>query len=304
MKRMTPVVMFVYNRPYHTQQTLFSICENEGIEDSVLYIFSDGPRTSNDEVKVNKVRELLKKAKGFKEIIIIKREENWGLARNIIDGVTSVINEHGRVVVLEDDLVTSPYFLHFMKATLERYEDEPKVWHISGWNYPIDTTGMEDAFFWRVMNCWGWGTWADRWTYYKKDPQQLITLFSKKDIRKFNLDGVENFWRQVLDNFHGKLDTWAIFWYATIFQHQGLCLNPSVSYVKNIGLDGSGMHCGHTHWFDTSLNMKKEIDFPSMIEENSLAVARIKRFYRQRRGSLFLQIVRKVKWAYSEIKDR
>jgi len=79
-----------------------------------------------------------------------------------------LLNEYGKIIVLEDDLLTSPYFLKFMNEALEYYKNEKKVWHISGWNYPINNEGLDDVFFWRTMNCWGWATWADRWQYFEK----------------------------------------------------------------------------------------------------------------------------------------
>ena len=122
----------------------------------------------------------------------------------------------GKIIVLEDDIITSSYFLKFMNDALEFYKNEEKVWHISGWNYPIEIENFSDTFLWRVMNCWSWATWADRWEYYKKDVDETIRKFNKKDICRFNLDSVENFWEQILSNKNRNINTWAIFWYATV----------------------------------------------------------------------------------------
>ena len=130
--------------------------------------FSDAAKNEDEVEKVNEVRRYIKAIDGFKKVTVIEREKNWGLADSIIDGVTKIINQYGKVIVLEDDLVTSLYFLKFMNEALEFYKDEKKVWHISGWNYPIESDGLEDVFFWRLMNCWGWATWADRWSYYER----------------------------------------------------------------------------------------------------------------------------------------
>ncbi len=119
------------------------------------------------------VREYVAGIKGFKSLTVHHRPHNYGLAKSIMEGVTDVISEYGSVIVLEDDIVTVPGFLRFMNDALERYRHEPKVWHISGWNYPIDPEGLDDAFFWRTMNCWGWATWADRWTHFEKIPNDL-----------------------------------------------------------------------------------------------------------------------------------
>ena len=284
-----PIVLFVYNRLWHTRQTVEALQKNELASETELFIFSDGPKDEKAIAKVKKVREYIKTIDGFKKIAIIEREKNWGLANNIIDGVTNVINKYGKIIVLEDDLVSSPYFLKFMNEALEFYKDEKKVWHISGWNYPIETKGIGDVFFWRVMNCWGWATWADRWKYYERNVDKIIKEFSEIDIKKFNLDGTVNFWEQVILNKEKKINTWAIFWYATIFKHNGLCLNPSQSFVKNIGLDGSGTHCGKDCSFSNDVSMNKDISFSVNIKENNTAVQRIKQFYNSRKKNHFLQ---------------
>ena len=293
--QLAPIVLFVYNRPWHTRQTIEALQKNELANESELFIYSDAAKNKNAEEKVNEVREYIKNIDGFKKVTIIEREINWGLANNIIDGVTKIVNKYGKIIVLEDDLVTSPYFLKFMNDALNFYENEKKVWHISGWNYPIDTKGLDDVFLYRAMECWGWATWSDRWKHYKKDIDETIKSFSKEEIKKFNLDGVENFWGQVLANRDGKINTWAIFWYATIFKQNGLCLNPSQSFVENIGHDGSGVHCGENYSFNnSSLSMKRQINFNIKIEENSLAVERIKQFYKSQKKPLFVRAINKL----------
>ena len=292
---LSPIVLFVYNRPDHTRQTVEALQKNELAEQSELFIYSDAPKNEEAKEKVKEVREYIRTIDGFKKVTIIEREKNWGLADSIIDGVTKIVNEYGKIIVLEDDLVTSPYFLKFMNEALEFYEREDKVMHISGWNYPIDTNGLDDVFLWRVMNCWGWATWADRWKYYEKDVDKLIISFTKIDIKKFNLDGVENFWGQVLANKKGKINTWAVFWYATIFKHNGLCLNPSKTFVKNIGHDGSGVHCGDNDIYeDNELCLNKSIKFTNDIQENIVALERIKNFYKSQKKPLFIRVINKL----------
>jgi len=291
---LAPIVLFVYNRPWHTRQTIEALQKNELASDSELFIYSDGSKNENDIENVEKVREYIKTINEFKKITIIERDKNWGLGNNIINGVTTVVKEYGKIIVLEDDLVTSPYFLTFMNEALEFYKGEKKVWHISGWNYPIETDGIGDVFFWRVMNCWGWATWADRWKYYEKNIDKTIKQFSKKEIQKFNLDGAENFWSQIIANKKGKINTWAIFWYATIFKHNGLCLNPSQTFVKNIGHDGSGTNCGKSCLFEGNISTNNQIKFINEIEENKIAVERIKKFYQSLKKPFLIRAINKI----------
>lgn len=293
--KLAPIVLFVYNRPDHTRQTVEALQKNELASQSELFIYSDGAKNENDEAKVNEVREYISSIDGFKKITIIKREKNWGLANSIIDGVTKIVNEYGKIIVLEDDLVTSPYFLRFMNEALEFYEDEKRVWHVSGWNYPIETEGLGDVFMWRLMNCWGWATWADRWQHYEKDVDKIIHEFSKEDIKRFNLDGVENFWGQVIGNKEGKINTWAIFWYANIFKQNGLCLNPAQTFVGNIGHDASGAHCGETDVFKNNVSLSQNIKFIKTINESDLAIKNLEIFYKNNQKSIFERAVNKVK---------
>lgn len=159
----SPVIIFVYNRLNHTKQTIEALAQNKLAAETDIIIYSDGPKTAIVETKVDELRKYLKKITGFKSITINERKENLGLAKSIVAGVSEVISQHGKVIVLEDDIVTSPFFLTFMNKALDHFENVERVWHISGWNYPIDSSDLDDVFFWRAMNCWGWATWADRW---------------------------------------------------------------------------------------------------------------------------------------------
>ena len=292
---LSPIVLFVYNRPDHTRQTIEALQKNELAKESELFIYSDEAKNDDARKSVDEVRKYIEKVDGFKKVTIIKREKNWGLANSIIDGVTKIVNEYGKIIVLEDDLVTSPYFLKFMNEALEFYERDDKVWHVSGWNYPIDTNDLDDVFLWRLMNCWGWATWANRWEYYEKDVNKLIASFTKRDIEKFNLDEVENVWGQVLANKKNKINTWAVFWYATIFKHSGLCLNPSKTFVINIGHDGSGVHCGDNDAYKhNELCLNKSFKFINDTQENIIALERIKSFYKSQKKPFFARAINKL----------
>ncbi|MTC55630.1 MULTISPECIES: glycosyltransferase [Providencia] len=293
---LAPVVLFVYGRPIHTQRTIDALLQNPESKDTDLIVYSDGPKQHSDTEKVESVRDIIKKTSGFKSINLIERTENLGLSANIIDGVTKVCEEYGKVIVLEDDIVTSPFFLNFMNSALNKYQSNEKVWHISGWNYPLkNTEELPETFFWRTMNCWGWATWKDRWQHFEKSPQKLVTSWDQETIQKFNLDGYHNFWSQVEENISGKLNTWAIFWYATIFSHKGLCLNPTTSFVANIGNDGSGENCGNIDIYRHKINQKTVSLWPNVIEENMNIVSLIKFFYKTSKPSFIRRILSKIK---------
>lgn len=295
-KNLAPILLFVYARADHTKRTLEALAANDLAKHSDLIVYADAPRNDSEQAVVKEVRSIVKFAHGFRSITVIERRKNFGLARNIIEGVSEACNRYGRVIVLEDDLVTSPGFLTFMNAALDRYHDDKQVWHISGWNYPMDSNELGDAFFVRVMNCWGWATWVDRWQHYEKNTNKLITEFDNGMIRRFDLEDSGVFWSQVLQNKQGRLNTWAIYWYATIFKQSGLCLNPSISYIHNIGLDGSGTHGSKQREEHTTvaLNLKLQLNFPELIVENEMAIKKIIQFYQRMKPNLMRRIVRKL----------
>lgn len=293
MDNLAPIILFVYNRPDHTKQTIEALQKNELAKESELFIYSDEAKNEEAQERVDEVRAYINGVQGFKKVTIVKREKNWGLADSIIDGVTKIVNEYGKIIVLEDDLVTSPYFLRFMNESLDFYEKEEKVWHISGWNYPIKTNGLEDVFLWRVMNCWGWATWSSRWEHFEKNVHKSIIEFSKNDIKQFNLDGNEDFWGQVLANKEHKINTWAIFWYATIFKKDALCLNPVQTFVENIGHDGSGIHCTNIKDYKDNVHESYNIKFEKNCVESLRHVNIIKKYLHT---SILQKIKRAIKW--------
>jgi hypothetical protein len=302
---LAPIILFTYNRLSHTKQAINALQNNYLANKSDIYIYSDGGKDAKSWEEVFEIRKYLKDISGFKNITIVKRDKNIGLAQNIIDGVTKIINEYGKIIVIEDDIVTNPFFLNFMNDSLDFYENKSKVWHISGWNYPISNENLDNTFLWRTMNCWGWATWRNRWDNYEKNPQKLLSSFSEKDIYEFNLDNATNFWEQVERNHNKQMNTWAIFWYATIFKNQGLCLNPTQSFVENIGFDGTGTNTGYRDNYSSNLSRENyEIKFENNLIENQTATDRIKLFFRENenRNLTFSKNLNKIFNLLSELK--
>jgi FkbM family methyltransferase len=275
-----PIVLFTYNRLWHTKQTVEALQKNLFAQESELFIFSDGPKTEKDEPKVKEVREYLKTIKGFKNVEIIERDRNWGLANNIIDGITRIVNEYGKIIVLEDDIVTSPYFLKFMNEALNFYENNEKAMHISGYMFPVEPDGLPDVFFLKPTTCWGWATWKRAWEKFEKNPAKQINLLTKEQIFDFNLNNSYDYWSHLVQNLQGKINTWAIFWYLSVYLNGGLSLHPRESLTKNIGTDGTGVHTTQKDTFyDVKLSDKDLWNFPSKVEENLIARARLEKSY-------------------------
>ncbi len=284
-----PIALFIYNRADHTKRTLEALAANNGAKESDLIVYSDGAKDDAGASAVEQTRAVARAATGFRSVTMVERPANVGCTNNIVTGVTETVSAHGKVIVVEDDILTAPYFLDFMNEGLRRYQAEPKVWHLSGWNYPIEPDGLSDSFFWRVMNCWGWATWADRWEHFERDPERIRDAVAAHGKKRFNLDGSHNFFQQIERNISGRYETWDIFWYATIFMNNGLCLNPTSSLVENIGLDGSGTHCRKVKSDGHDLSLARGPEFPITIEEHQDAVMRIRTYFGKNPATAFMK---------------
>jgi hypothetical protein len=295
MQNLAPIALFVYNRPEHTRRTINYLQKNLLADESRLFIFSDAAKTDDDKAKVEQVRQLVKEMTGFKSVKVIIRKENLGLANSIISGVTQLVNEYGKVIVFEDDLLSSIYTLQYFNEALTRYASEEKVMHIGAYMYNLPDKKLPQTFFYRAATSWGWATWARAWKEFEPDIDVLINQFDKKKIEQFSIDGSMNFWKQMQDFKAGKNNSWAIRWYASIFLKGGLTLNPSKSLVNNIGHDGSGIHSNNEKTYHVQVAKKAVKQFPTEIKEDPHAYQAIKHFLKNRKGNLLQRGLRFVK---------
>lgn len=251
--KLSPIVLFAYNRPEHTEQTLRALEQNDLADESDLFVFLDGAKTSSSPAELSKaraVKEILLKKWLFKSLRLIERESNFGLADNITDGVTRVVTEFGKVIVLEDDMITSPGFLTYMNGALDLYQKNVKVMHVSAYMFPVHDT-LPPSFFYNTTSCWGWATWDRAWQHFNQDAGQLLELIEREDrIKQFDIEDTYPFSDQLRANAKGELRTWAVKWYASFFLQGGFALHPYPSLVNNIGHDGGGENCGVTSRFE------------------------------------------------------
>ena len=250
MNTLAPVVLFAYNRPRHLHDTIEALKNNTLAKNTRLIVYVDGPKLGQEN-KVQEVINYCRNISGFQSIDLRIREVNFGLGKSIIEGVTNVINEFGKVIVLEDDLVTSPYFLEFSNTALDLYEKEIKVMSIVGYNYPIKINA--DTYFLNNADCLGWSTWKDRWHQFEPDAIKLRDeILYRKLKRRFNMDGSYPFYKLLEKVIDGKNTSWAIRWYATVFLKDALTLYPGKSLVKHIGND-EGTNMNGSNFLDTEL---------------------------------------------------
>ena len=249
---LSPIVLFCYNRPWHVEQTLTALSKNELADQSVLYIYCDGPKENATEEQINNIkltREVVRREKWCKEVFIIEAEKNKGLANSIIDGVTNVINKYGKVIVLEDDLVSSPYLLKYMNTALNFYESYNGVFSVSANRPPLSKMEIPADYEYDVFACLrsystGWGTWKDRWDKVDWSMDDFDKCKQNPNMLKALNRLGEDFPPMMQMQEDGKIDSWAVRFGFAHFKHHSVAILPCNSYVTNIGFDGTGTHSG------------------------------------------------------------
>lgn len=242
---LAPICLFTYNRLAETQQTVSALQKNHLAGQSTLYIFSDGWKNEEAKEKVVEVRDFLKTITGFKEIIIIEGEANKGLAKSIITGVSKIIEKHGKVIVVEDDLILTESFLDFMNQSLSKYASETKVFSVSGFCLKMDPPKNynADMFFWGRAHSWGWGTWADRWVTVDWDIKDWESFKNNPDeIKKFTSYGTDLF-KMLRNSMEGRISSWFIRFTYNQFKQGKLTVYPCLSKVINIGFVEDATNC-------------------------------------------------------------
>ena len=274
-----PIALFTYKRLTHTKRTIASLLNNYLASQSDLIIFSDAPKNETDIEAVKEVRDFLEKIDGFHSVLIIYRENNLGLANSIIGGVTEILQQYDRVIVLEDDMVTSPYFLTYMNESLEIYSNDDRVISIHGYVYPVKNK-LPKTFFLRGADCWGWATWQRGWKCFNPNGQYLLDELQKLDMtNEFDFNGTYGYTQMLKDQIAGKNDSWAIRWYASAFLEDKLTLYPRHSLVHNIGNDSSGTHCGTTSKLDVILSLAPIKVDRIEVKESKLARLQFENFF-------------------------
>jgi len=210
--RLAPIVLFVYKRPIHTQKVLESLIQNNEAKDSILYVFADGAKNENDSIELEKlalVKQIINSFKNnFQSIEFIEREKNWGLANNVIDGISTVLKEYQKVIVLEDDIVVSNGFLKYMNEALLIYENCPNVATIQGFQFPIKFNSKVETYFDYAVGCWGWATWKNRWDFFEPDSRKLWDEINNNfSWKKFDVENSYYFKEMLEDNIIKKNDS-------------------------------------------------------------------------------------------------
>ena len=263
----TAAILFTYNRPWHTSKVLEGLSRNTVMPDK-LYIFHDGKKDITNEDDWNKVEDIIRDV-DWCGCEVITSAINKGLADSVVFGINYVFKSYDAVIVLEDDCVPAENFVSFMMQCFEKYKNDEKVFSVSGYSYPIDI--QEDEF--DIYGCgrsssWGWGTWGDRWKIFNKDYELIRRIKQEENMSRYLAIWGNDLEDMVVGNVRGTIDSWAVFWALNIISKGGICINPYKSLIKNIGLDGTGVHCGNDKTYEVLLSRegKKIFNLPDKID--------------------------------------
>lgn len=289
-----PIVLFAYSRLDHLKRTIDSLLRNEESAQTNIYIYCDGPRCESDIEKVNAVRNYVQSINGFLSVKYVFRNANLGLAASVISGVTEILNNHEKVIVMEDDLQVSSHFLKFMNDGLAIYKNDAQVASIHGYIFPVEKN-LPETFFMRGADCWGWATWRRAWDVFEPDGKKLLEALMHENLsRKFDLDGSYPYLKMLRNQIAGKNNSWAIRWRASCYIKNMITLYPGVSLVNNIGMDNSGTHCSTTDAYFQNIATDPVIITRQPLEENEYARAAVADFFRKqmtlwKRGKRFIE---------------
>jgi hypothetical protein len=310
INNLAPIVLFVYNRPWHTRRTIDALQLNNLAKDSDLIIFSDAPKDDKAFLAVKEVRDFVKTITGFKNITIIERDVNYGLVRSIKEGVTEIVNRSGKIIVLEDDLVTHPQFLEFMNTGLEICKSNKRIFSITGYSH-LKSDGeylsnTNNTYFLKIISTWSWATWADRWEFYNDDTTDSNVLNTNSDlVKKFNYDNSYPYYKMLKNRNNGKVKSWGIVWYWNVFKQNGLTLYPTETLIDQIGFDGSGQNSRNYAIINNNIRqMNYVFDFPSTAEEVKVNRLKIVKTLKMRKVNILIQIIKQKMKAFIFLKLR
>jgi hypothetical protein len=309
----TPIALFIYNRPEYTRAALEALSKADRLDECALHIFADGAKSADDREMVMAARAV---AKEFSEKLgakLIERESNLGLAASITGAVTELCEEHGRVIVIEDDLLVSRDFLDYMLQSLDRYKDNKNVLQISGYIFPVDLGAGNDAVLMPISTTWGWATWKRAWESFDSDSATAMEELKDKALRRrFDLDGVYPYFDMLKKTLEGELDSWGIRWWWTVFRAGGLVVYPRRSLVWVGGMDGSGTHCEADEGYNApglkadsfaGKMLKGQLSFPNEIKVNEEAFEVLKAYHKGRSGGVG-QVLKGIKSGIGRISGR
>lgn len=284
---LAPVALFVYNRLEHTLKTIRALSQNELASDTELFIFSDGPKNDESKVQINILRNSLKEnpdLKKFKNVTFDFKPKNYGLSNSIIDGVSKLMIDYGKVIVIEDDILTSKNTLKFLNDSLEYYFNKNDIWAIGAYNIPIKIpkSYKHDVFKSYRTNSWGWASWKNRWDKIDWNLEDYDHFINSKDrIKKFKMGG-SDLMKMLQLQRKGLIQAWDVVWCYNQAKYNSFTIYPTKTKVKNIGFDGSGYHNAISKKYDVTFDKKSQTYNLSYPEVNARVQKNFIEFFNKR----------------------
>jgi GT2 family glycosyltransferase len=289
MDAKTPIAIFAYNRPRHLRELFNSLLKCTRLDECQVHVFCDGTKKPEHEVGVQAVRQVVGKFSPKLNAIVVNHEQNMGLARSIVSGVTELCRQYGRVIVLEDDFILHPFFIDFTLQSLDQYKDDERVAQVAGFTFPIEMPATPDAFFLPLTTSWGWATWQRAWKLFSWETESALQALDSNPQKRslFDLDGAYSYTNMLRLAAEGKVDSWAIFWYWCVFAAGKTVLYPRRSLVWQNGFDEFATNTTSTRT-DLQLSLagflqeewRTPISFPEIVQVDKIAFDKLKNFLR------------------------
>jgi len=302
MKHFAPILIPTLNRFEHFQGCIESLSRCNYANKSDLFIALDYPLNETHVAGYRKIISYLPKINGFNSLTVIKREENFGARKNLDNVREEIFKHYDKIIVSEDDNEFSPNFLEYINDGLDFYEKKLNVFAICGYNYPIKISKNynADIYFWKGMSGWGYGIWKNRWEEIDWEIENLKKYLSKEENIK-KIDNVAGHLlpalRQIIDTDYITNDTMVTY---NLIKKEMYCVFPTISKVRNIGNDGSGLHCGKDlilseQQIDEGMNMP---NFTSNIHENLEINRSLRKYFSRKLYHRFRRKVKRLKYQY------
>ena len=298
---MAPVALFAYRRPEHLARAVASLVANEEAAQTDLLVFCDGAKHADQQPAIDAVRRVAHGIRGFRSVSVIEQARNLGLAASVIGGVTRVLEERESVIVVEDDLVLSPFFLRFMNESLACYAAQARVASVHAYIFPVRRP-LPETFFLKGAECWGWATWRRAWRTFNDDAAGLLREIRRRGLEhEFDMDGAYGYKAMLEAQLRGEVDSWSIRWRASCYLAGMLTLYPGRSLVQNRGLDATGTHRDYSPDFDVELATEPIRVRPIPIEPSAEGRAAYVEFFRSRArpGLMRRALAAAARWARS-----
>lgn len=276
---LAPVCLFVWKRYDHLVRTLSALKSNYLARETELYVCSNAAISEEEKDSVEKIRSYVSAFEGMKKTTLICNEINKGISENLIKNVTKILKIYGKIIVLEDDMITSPNFLDFMNQALNFYQGFDNIQQIAGYCIPFDIKSTYDTYFIPRSCSWSWATWKDKWDRinWTPDKSQLLSV----DWKRFCSAG-EDMKVMLKALANGTLNTWDITSDYSIYMNHMLTVFPTKSFIFNIGMDGTGEHCPKTDRYNSELVQpdKREFVFDKEVAVNPKILRLYSKFYK------------------------